>query len=127
MALQFISREDSNHGIALTFHGTVSELATITGDYMASKNYHLKKGTPEAAVYERGNYIVRLLLGAFVAYYKFNINITSEGGTAKLLLSKAHSGFSGGVIGMAKLSKEYKLLAEGLEKADSALGIYATG
>jgi hypothetical protein len=125
MALRFINSTENAGTIVLTFEGSAGELAKITNEFFAARNYKLKKGTPENAVYERGNYVVRILLGAFVPYYKFNLVVAQEGSNATLGLSKAHSGFSGGVIGMAKLKKEYKRIAEGLENADSALGVYA--
>lgn len=125
MALKFINRSENDHGISLSFEGSAAELASAAGDFFASRKYKLKSGSPESGVYERGNYVLRLLFGAFVAYYKFNVSINSSAGTSTLLLSKAHSGFSGGVIGMAKLKKEFKMVADGLERADSALGIYA--
>ncbi len=110
----------------MLYEGNSAELAALVGDFFATRKYKLKKGTPEEALYERGNYIVRILFGAFVPYYKFNVAIQQEGSNARLTLSKAHSGFSGGAIGVVKLKKEYKKIADGLENADSALGVFAT-
>jgi hypothetical protein len=125
MALKYISSTEKGKETTISFEGNAAELAAVAGDYFASRKYKLKKGTPEEAVYERGTYIVRILFGAFVPYYKFNVLVSGGNGNASVTISKAHSGFSGGVIGMAKLNKELKRVIQDLEKADSSLGIFS--
>ena len=125
MSLKFINREEGKGNIVLTFEGPAAELAQNANDFFLNNKYKLKKGSIENAVYERGNYIARVLLGAFIVYYKFNVIVEQEGNKAILTLSKAHSGMSGGVIGVVKLKKEFKKITDALEKADSTLGAFA--
>ena len=127
MALKFINTIQNNDSNAtLVFEGEASQLAKNINDFFISRNYKLKSGTLNNAVYEKGNYVARILLGAFIKYYKFNVVIkTDENNRLLVHFLKGHSGFSGGLIGIAKLKKEFKLILEALEKADDALGIYA--
>ena len=126
MALKFIERIENNSGnIVLVFEGGSKELEQNVNNFFLARKYKLKSGENNNAVYEKGNYVMRILFGAFVAYYKFSVIIKQEENRLMLHLLKAHSGFSGGAIGVAKLKKEYHKIAAALENADSALGIYA--
>lgn len=126
MALKFIKSTLNADSANLLFEGDINILKKNINDFFVSQKYKLKSGTLENAVYERGNYVARILLGAFIAYYKFNVIIKPDIENKLLVyLVKGHSGFSGGLIGMAKLKKEFKRIAEGLEKIDSPLGAFA--
>lgn len=83
---------------------------------LASRGYELKEGNPQDGVFERGNRIIRLLLGAFHKYFKFGVRVEpGEGGILKVRVHKLTSGFSGGVIGMNQVKNELKGLAEALK------------
>jgi hypothetical protein len=127
LALKFINTIQNTDGkVTLVFEGDINELSKNINDFFLFRKYKLKSGTLSNAIYEKGSYVARILFGAFVKYYKFNIIIQEEDEKKLLVhLLKGHSGFSGGLIGIAKLKKEFKLIIEALEKADSALGIYA--
>lgn len=128
MSLKFISSNKTNDTVVtLVFEGNADELAKNINDFFVARKYKLKQGTLDNAVYERGNYVMRILFGAFVAYYKFNVIIKKDENNKVIVnFLKAHSGIAGGLIGIAKLKKEFNLMAEGLEKADSPLGVFAT-
>jgi hypothetical protein len=96
---------------------TVDQLSTEVEMIMKEDKYKLEKGTLQDAVYGRGNAVLRVLLGAFVPRYKFNVNITDAGGKVQLKLSKGMSGASGGVIGSSKMKKETTRLIDKIKAA----------
>ncbi len=128
MALKYISRtEQSGGGLLFLFEGNIDELAKNVNDFFLARKYKLKSGNLINAVYEKGNYVLRVLFGVFVTYYKFNVVMKQEeANKVSLYFLKGHSGASGGLIGMAKLKKEYKLIADSLENIDSVLGAYTS-
>lgn len=74
---------------------------------MQREGYRLEEGNPMNAVYGIGDKTLRLLFGAFVKRYAFHIVIgPGINNQVVLQMGKAMSGFSGGVIGVAKLKKE---------------------
>lgn len=82
-------------------------LAQKVDNLLVSEGYRLREGRPGDAVYERGNRTMRLLLGAFVKYFKFAVAV-AEG---KVTVSQRTSGMSGGLIGMSQVKNEMKRLA----------------
>jgi len=125
MDSQFISREVANGVATLTFNGDATTLANKVHEFFISRGYKLKSGSPESGVYECGNYTMRILFGAFVKYYKFQTFVTQQGEQTVIRVQKGHSGMSGGVIGMNKLNKELKKIAEALEGLGHDLGMYS--
>lgn len=74
---------------------------------MEKEGYKLSPDKPGALTYEKGNRVMRILLGAFVKYFKFNIIInTNADGTLVVNLMKQTSGISGGLIGMNQVKNE---------------------
>ena len=128
MELKFINRETVDGRIILSFSGGSAEsLSEKAHDFFTSHKYKLKSGLPGNGVYEYGNYVLRLLFGAFVRYFKFNVDVTRrDEHTLALRVEKGHSGFSGGVIGIMKLNKELKNLGAALEQLDQNLGAFNT-
>lgn len=127
MALKFVEKIVSKENITFLFEGSINELEKNVNDFFLMRKYKLKKGTTlRNAAYEKGNYTLRILFGVFVKYFKFNVFIKPVADDKlKLILVKGHSGFSGGLIGMSQLKKEYNFIADSLQNIDSALGIYA--
>ena len=83
--------------------------------FFTARGYELVEGDKADGVYEKGNRVLRILLGAFYKYFKFKVHIEFNGQQeAKLSLVKATSGFSGGAIGVAQVKTERKNLEEAL-------------
>lgn len=58
-------------------------------------------------IYEKGNGILRLLLGGFYQYYKIQIVLQYfDNGHVRVAINKRVSGFSGGIIGINQMKKE---------------------
>lgn len=104
-------------GVILFYKGTsVNELADKVQTMFMNDKYKLESGTKIEGIYGTGNAILRILFGAFVKRYKFQIKIYEEGENVKLEFSKAMSGFSGGAIGVSKLNKEIKKIIAKLKE-----------
>jgi hypothetical protein len=93
---------------------TTDQLATEVGMLLSQEKYKLEKGSPTEAVYGRGNAVLRVLLGAFIARYKFNVSIRDSDGKVMLQLTKGMSGASGGLIGASKMKKETARVIEAI-------------
>lgn len=124
MGNQLISKEVADGVATLTFSGSPTNLANQVHELFLSRHYKLKSGLPENGLYEYGNYVMRILFGAFVKYFKFQIFVLPQGGQTVVRVQKGHSGMSGGVIGMAKLNKELKHIAAAMEGLGHDLGVY---
>jgi hypothetical protein len=90
------------------------KLAIEVGKVMAQRGYELKEGNAVDGVYERGNRVMRLLLGAFHKYFKFGVRMepAGDGSTVKVRIHKLTSGMSGGLIGVNQVKKEIAGLDE---------------
>lgn len=93
-----------------------TDLGMAVSQMLTSSGYSIKEGKPGDAVYEKGNRILRLLLGAFVKYFKFGVRVEEGGdGTLKVRVHKLTSGMSGGLIGIGQVKSELKRLADILQ------------
>ena len=86
--------------------------------FFTTQGYTLKEGDKANGTYEKGNRVMRLLLGALYKYFKFrtHIEFNADKQEAKFTLIKATSGFSGGAVGVSQVKKEVKVLEEALTK-----------
>jgi len=80
-----------------------------------SSGYKMKQGQIGNASYVKGNRALRILFGAFVKYFKFNIVTTLNSDEVKVEVKKDTSGMSGGLIGVSQVNKELKQLAQLLQ------------
>ncbi len=86
-------------------------------EILLNRNYKKIKNTNGNSTYESGNRITRILLGAFVKYFKFHVIINDiDDDTQELRIVRATSGMSGGLIGMNQVTKEMTLLAMEFKK-----------
>lgn len=86
------------------------DLALVTSkvnEYFTNNGYKLEAGSPDNGVYGVGNDVMRILFGAFVKRYKFNILVRQNQNLIQVDLSKAMTGIAGGAIGFVKLNQEY--------------------
>ena len=91
---------------------TKEELDNKLNLFFTSQRYKVKKAEGESITYEKGNRVLRLLLGAFVKYHKQIVIIKHQGDLFSLLLQKDSTGMSGGLIGMNQVKKEFARLTE---------------
>jgi hypothetical protein len=108
--IRFISTEahSANSFTHIFECGNDEELASAVKIIMLNKGYQLVEGSINNGAYEKGNRVMRLLFGAMVKYYKFNIVVAEN----KVKLSSGSSGFSGGLIGVNQMQKETSQISE---------------
>ena len=84
------------------------EVSEAVFNMFASQGYKLEEGTKLDGIYGIGSAAGRFWGGGFVNRNKFSVKIfTTEDGGTLIHFDKAMSGMSGGVIGLAKINKEY--------------------
>lgn len=91
---------------------TRAELENKLNLFFSAQGYRQKSSTDTSFTYEKGNRVLRLLLGAFVKYHKQIVGVQQQGDVFSLFVQRDSSGMSGGVIGMNQVRKEFARLAE---------------
>lgn len=107
--------QETEQGAVLYFIDSSSnEIAEKVKNMFISEGYKLESGTLKNAIYGIGNATLRILFGAFVKRYKFNIDISDRNELVCVEFKKGMSGLSGGLIGMSKLKNETSRVIERL-------------
>lgn len=91
---------------------TKEELDNKLNLFFTSEGYKLKSAEAEVRTYEKGNRVLRIILGAFIKYHKQSVAIKNNGELFSLMLLKDSTGMSGGLIGMSQVKKEFARLVE---------------
>jgi hypothetical protein len=113
----FLNTESNDGSTFVNVYSGISaqDLAMQVSQKLTAFGYSIKEGKPGDAVYEKGNRIFRLLLGAFYKYFKFGVRVEDGGnGTLKVRVHKLTSGMSGGLIGVGQVKNELKRMAADL-------------
>ena len=107
------TESSSKEGFVHLYSGTSKdELAKKVERIFINSGYKIIEGDLGNATFEKGNRMMRLLLGAFSKYFKFQLEVEeTEDHGLKLQLKRATSGMSGGVIGMNQVKKEIQRLS----------------
>ncbi|RBQ03743.1 hypothetical protein [Pedobacter miscanthi] len=86
---------------------SVEEMTKKVTELMEQQGYNVTYDQFGNLILEKGSRIKRLLLGAFVTYYKFSVTIT-PGADNELTVNifQQSSGMSGGLIGMNQIKTE---------------------
>ncbi len=91
---------------------TREELETKLELFFSSEGYNLKRSEGDKLIYEKGKFWKRLVFGAFSPYHKMQVVLNQQGDTIGLLFQRVSSGFSGGIIGISQVRKEFTRLSE---------------
>lgn len=91
---------------------TKEELDNKLNLFFTSEGYTFLSDKGDERKYKKGNKILRYLFGAFVKYHQVAMTVKSENNLFSVLLKKDSSGFSGGLIGMNQVKKEFARLTE---------------
>lgn len=98
------------------FNGIDKEaLADKVGEYLTGKGYRLEEGTKFMGKYGKGSKIGRILLGAFIKRFCWEIRVEQVDNVSRLVLIKDAKGVAGGIIGVNQVNNEYKTLTESLK------------
>lgn len=96
--------KDSDEGFVYVYTGVSrADLEKSVTETMLSLNYkHLGAG-----LFEKGSRTMRLLVGAFSKYFKFQVSVDdADPENLRLVVSKGTTGISGGVIGYNQVKNE---------------------
>jgi len=94
-----------------TFEGTTEDaIASKVNDLYIKDGYSLEEGTQLKGKYGKGSKIMRILLGAFVKRFAWEVTISTQGGLTTATLYKETKGYAGGAIGVNQVNKEFKRL-----------------
>lgn len=117
-----LSEELKGRSHRFVLRGTSKEEALQSAaNILTDMGYQLKLSQWHGDTYAKGNLVLRILLGAFVKYNKVMISAEGEGDISLTIENKSH-GFSGGIIGMSQVKKEYqRILTAFEEKLGSSL------
>ncbi|MBI3510048.1 MAG: hypothetical protein HY064_05255 [Bacteroidetes bacterium] len=103
-----VNFQEANGKHYFTYGTTTPEkVAQSFSAYMAAHGYRLEKGDVYRGTYGVGNQVMRVLFGAFVKRYTFDFALQPSGENVVIEWSKAGSGWTGGVIGIAKTNSEF--------------------
>ncbi|MCH2234645.1 MAG: hypothetical protein MK078_10360 [Crocinitomicaceae bacterium] len=92
----------------------VEELSGKVEKYLLGKGYKLESGTPENAIYGKGNKTLRILFGAFVKRFTWKVTVVADGNTTVLNFIKDEKGYWGGAIGVSQVKNEFKRITDAL-------------
>ena len=94
-----------------SFEGTTEdEIASKVNNLFIKDGYSLEEGTQLKGKYGKGSKIMRILLGAFVKRFAWEVTISTQGGLTTATLYKETKGYAGGAIGVNQVNKEFKRL-----------------
>ena len=91
-------------------------LAEKLQKFLLGKGYKLESGTTKDGIYGKGSKIGRILLGAFVKRFAWNITIEHKNEMASLTLFKQAKGYAGGLIGVNQVNKEFNVIVNSLKQ-----------
>jgi hypothetical protein len=91
---------------------TKEELDNKLNLFFSSEGYKIKSDSPEYKVYKKGNRTLRILFGAFAKFYQTAVAIKSQNDFFSVQVSRDSTGFSGGLIGMKQVRKEFERQTE---------------
>jgi len=94
-----------------TFEGTTEDaIASKINDLFVRDGYTLEDGTQLKGKYGKGSKIMRILLGAFVKRFAWEVTVTTQGGITTATLYKETKGYAGGAIGVNQVKNEFNRL-----------------
>jgi hypothetical protein len=85
---------------------------TRVAECMRDEHYGLESGAPYDGVYGKGSAALRFLFGAFARRFKFEVTVYERGDAVEVRLKKAMTGYSGGLIGLSRMNREFDRLAD---------------
>ncbi|MBS1634402.1 MAG: hypothetical protein JST26_00675 [Bacteroidetes bacterium] len=93
------------------------ELIDQVDSYFKALGYKQENGVPGNASYSKGNRVMRILLGAFVKYFKVDVSVSDNmDGIYKVGVKSGTSGMSGGLIGMNQVKNEMNRIGQDLQR-----------
>lgn len=86
------------------------DLGQKVNEYLKKQGYSLEAGTNTNGTYGKGSKVLRVLLGAFVKRFEWQVDISDINESTGLTFTKKAKGYAGGLIGMNQVKNEYNRL-----------------
>ena len=81
--------------------------------FFASENLPLKEDNGDEKIYQKGNKVIRVLLGVFVKYFKIVVSIRQQDELFSVrILRDMNLIMSGGLVGINKSRKEFSRISD---------------
>lgn len=110
------NRADKN-GLYLTISNTNAEAVSgQVNQLLTQRGYRIEAGAPNNGIYGKGNKTMRILFGAFVKRYAFDVRVKDEAGGTLLHFVKNEKRMVGGAIGMNQVTKESNQIRDQLRQ-----------
>ena len=91
------------------------DLGKKVNDYFKEQGYTLEAGVNTNGTYGKGSKVLRVLLGAFVKRFEWQVSISDINNSTGLTFTKNAKGYAGGLIGVNQVKNEYSRLTETLK------------
>lgn len=103
-----------NDSVVFNITGTTrEELENKLNLFFTSEGLPLKKDNGDEKAYQKGNKVLRVLLGVFVKYFKIAVTVKNQGDLFSVrLLRDMNLAMSGGLIGINKSRKEFARITD---------------
>ena len=93
--------------------GSREELENKLNLFFTSENLPLKSDNGDEKVYQKGNKVMRVLLGVFIKYFKLVVTIKQQDQLFSVrILRDMNLVMSGGLIGISKSRKEFARITD---------------
>ena len=111
-----VQSAETKESRTMEFSGAaLDEIADKVALFMTEWGYRLESGDKLQGVYGRGSAAWGAMLGPLARRAKFNVTVGKKGENVAVVVAKGLTGFGGGVLGAAKVKKEFQSLASGLQ------------
>jgi hypothetical protein len=104
-----------NSGVFKFSKLTKDELATKVETFLKGKGYKIEEGTPFKAKYGKGSRVGRILLGAFIKRFAWQVTVEADGDFSTLTFFKEASGAVGGIVGVNQVKNEFNSIIGSLK------------
>ena len=96
---------------------TKEELDNKLNQFFTSERFSRKLNSDTEKVFQRGNKVLRILLGVFIKYFKVSVSIKTDGQLYSVrFLRDMNLVLSGGMIGISASRKEFARLTEAFKE-----------
>lgn len=94
--------------------GSVANVQNLVQTAFSASGFTVKWAGPTKGKAEKGSKGANLMLGALAQYYGVDFEVFPAKDMATLRLEKSNTGLAGGILGMAKVNKQFDRLADTL-------------
>lgn len=114
--IMMVGSNTTKQAVTLEFvGGDVAAVADKVAIFLSSRGYRLESGDRTQGVYGRGSAVGNVLAGALGGRQRFSVTIARNGEKIAVIISRAMTGWSGGMIGVSVVKKELQAITTGMQ------------